>query len=99
MRSAAVTGPIRIDLIADLHSCSYGENQRELPDALDAEAPDIVLLGGDIFDDGLPNDNAAAFLRYTAKRYPVYCVTGNHEYWQGDAGFARCMAAPEDPAQ
>lgn len=72
--------PLRIALVSDLHSCYYGENQRDLTDALDAEKPDAVLLGGDIFDKSLKNDNAYTFLEYIAGRYPCYYVTGNHEY-------------------
>jgi len=88
--------PVRIALITDLHSCAYGENQRELLAALDGENPDAVLLGGDIFDDTLPVDNAAAFLRGVGGRYPCYYVTGNHEYWVGAAGFAERMAILEE---
>ena len=86
-----VTVPIRIALVTDLHSCAYGEGQRELIDALDAENPDIVLLGGDIFDDKLPDDNAEAFLAGIADRYPCWYVTGNHEHRAGKRRFARQM--------
>lgn len=88
--------PIRIALITDLHSCAYGKGQRELLNAIDAEAPDLILLGGDIFDDDLPDDNAEIFIRGIGGRYPVYYVTGNHEYWSGEAGFARKMAILEE---
>ncbi|MBO4351483.1 MAG: metallophosphoesterase [Proteobacteria bacterium] len=88
-----VTQPIRIALVTDLHSCDYGENQRDLLDVLDAQAPDLVLLGGDIFDDILPDDNTVSFLQGISGRYPSYYVTGNHEYWSGKDGFARKMAA------
>jgi len=87
--------PVRIALITDLHSCAYGEGQRELLDAVDAEAPDLILLGGDIFDDDMPDDNTETFLRGVAGRYPVYYVTGNHEYWSGEAGFTRKMTILE----
>lgn len=83
---------IRIALVADLHSCAYGEGQQTLLKAIDGQAPDLILLGGDIFDDGLPNDNAAEALRALGSRYPCYYVTGNHEYWRGEAGFAEQMA-------
>ena len=46
--------PIRVALVADLHSCTYGEGQRELLEAIEKEAPDLLLLGGDIFDDKSP---------------------------------------------
>ena len=96
VEAPGVVNPVRIALITDLHSCAYGEGQRELLDTIDKEAPDLILLGGDIFDDDLPDDNAEAFLRGIAGRYPVYYVTGNHEYWSGETGFARKMAILEE---
>ncbi|MBR2571511.1 MAG: metallophosphoesterase [Clostridia bacterium] len=87
-----IAHPVQIALITDLHSCAYGDGQRELLEAVDAEAPDLILLGGDIFDDDLPDDNAAAFLQGIGGKYPCWYVTGNHEYWSGEAGFARKMA-------
>ncbi len=73
--------PIRIVLITDLHSCRYGEGQKTLLNVIDAQKPDLVLLGGDIFDDDLPNDNTKIVLGYVAERYPCFYVSGNHEYW------------------
>ncbi len=86
-----ITHPIKIALITDLHSCSYGKEQTELLDAIDHEAPDVILLGGDIFDDELEDDNTAVFLEGIGKKYPCYYVTGNHEYWSGAADFAKKM--------
>lgn len=82
--SDKITGNIRIALIADLHSCRYGSDQRTLIEAIDQQAPDILLFGGDICDDDIPHDNTEALLRGIADRYPCYYVTGNHEYWSGD---------------
>ena len=81
LESEKLTAPVRIVLITDLHSCSYGEGQRELIDAIHAQKPDIILLGGDICDDKLPHRNAELVLRAIADKYPCYYVTGNHEYW------------------
>lgn len=81
LESEKLTGPVRIVLITDLHSCSYGEGQRELIDAIHAQKPDIILLGGDICDDKLPHRNTELVLRAIADKYPCYYVTGNHEYW------------------
>ena len=86
------SGNIRIALVTDLHSCDYGEDQRELVDAIEAEAPDLLLLGGDIFDDDLPDDATVSFLRGVQGKYPCYYVTGNHEYWSGQNGFEKKMA-------
>ena len=88
---SGISQPVRIAFITDLHSCAYGEGQHELLDALHAETPDLILLGGDIFDDDLPDDNTIAFLEGISGKYPCYYVTGNHEYWSGAAGFAEKM--------
>ena len=90
--SKGVSQPVRIALVTDLHSCSYGKEMKTLLDALDNQAPDLVLLAGDIFDDKLPDDNTEAFLRGIGGKYPCYYVTGNHEYRSGPEGFARKMA-------
>ena len=81
LESEKLTAPVRIVLITDLRSCSYGEGQRELIDAIHAQKPDIILLGGDICDDKLPHRNTELVLRAIADKYPCYYVTGNHEYW------------------
>ena len=67
--------------MTDLHSCKYGKNQKTLIDAVVKQNPDIVLLGGDIFDDKIPDENTELFLAGIAGKYPCYYVTGNHEYW------------------
>ena len=92
VKADAVAQPIRVALVTDLHSCAYGEDQRELLEAIEKEAPDLVLLGGDIFDHEIPNDRAAAFLKGIQGKYPCYYVTGNHEFWSGEEGFAEKMA-------
>ena len=91
VESDAVQAPVRVALISDLHSCGYGENQRELIDAVDSQNPDLVLMTGDIFDDELPDDNTEQFLRGVGKRYPCYYVTGNHEHWSGSGAFLEKM--------
>lgn len=91
VEAAAIATPLRLALITDLHSCRYGENEQQLAAAIDKELPDIVLLGGDIFDDKIPDDNTAALLQSIADQYPCYYVTGNHEYWAGQAAFTTKM--------
>ena len=87
--------PIHIALVTDLHSCNYGENQSNLIDAIDAESPDVILLGGDIFDDVKEDTNTELFLAGIAGRYPIYYVTGNHECWGGKYRFDKQMAILE----
>ena len=93
--AAGLLQPVRIALVTDLHACAYGHDQRKLLDAIEELAPDIILLGGDIFDDKRPDGKAAVFLREIGGKYPCYYVTGNHEYWSGEAGFAEKMATLE----
>ena len=76
---------IRIVLITDLHSCWYGSGQKDLLQRIDREQPDLVMLGGDFFDDVVKEDNAKITAEYLAGKYPCYYVTGNHEYWSGRA--------------
>ncbi len=78
--SDKITAPVRIALLTDLHSCAYGKEQATLLDAVHAQQPDLVLFGGDIFDEDMPIDNAVTVLADLGARYPCYYVSGNHEY-------------------
>ena len=75
------TNHVRCILITDLHSCYYGKNQKNLIKKIDKENPDIIFLGGDIFDDKLDDDNAIALLEDLSKKYKCFYASGNHEYW------------------
>lgn len=83
--SDKLSAGVTLALVTDLHSCKYGDGCDELIAAIDAQSSDIVLLGGDIFDDAIPHDNAKAFVKVIAQKYRCYYVTGNHEYWGGEA--------------
>ena len=87
VKAEGLSRPIRIALVTDLHACAYGRGQRKLLDAVEEQAPDLILLGGDIFDDKLPDEKAAVFLGEISRKYPCFYVTGNHEYWSGEAAF------------
>ncbi len=78
--SYKVSRPVTLALLTDLHSCRYGDGQQQLISAIDSQKPDIILLGGDIFDEDMPHDNAKTLLSSLTDRYPCYYVTGNHEY-------------------
>ncbi|MDY3985606.1 metallophosphoesterase [Dysosmobacter sp.] len=82
--SDEVSAPVRLAVLTDLHSCAYGQSQHTLLDTVAAQAPDAVLLGGDIVDDVLPEDNAWTTVKALAETYPCAYVTGNHEWWSGE---------------
>lgn len=95
LETEKISSPVRIALVTDLHSCRYGEGQSELLDAIHTQKPDVVLLGGDIFDDEIADTHTEIFLSGIAGKYPIYYVTGNHE-WRSDAeAFAAKMAILE----
>lgn len=84
IESEKISETVRLALITDLHSDKYGKNQSTLVKAVEKNQPDIVLLGGDIFDDEKSYKNAEMAIRQLAEKYPCYYVTGNHEYWSKD---------------
>ena len=84
LKSNKISQGFRMVLITDLHSCDYGEQQYKLMDRIIEQKPDIVLLGGDIVDDVLPQTKAKEFLSAISQRFLCYYVSGNHEYWSGD---------------
>ena len=89
-----ITSPVRLAVITDFHGCRYGEGASELIAAVEAEAPDVVLLVGDILDDELPHDQSVALMQGLSRSYPCYYVTGNHEYWTEDiAGVLATVAS------
>ena len=76
--------PLTIVLASDLH-IGYHNRKAELGrwvDLINAEHPDLVLIGGDIIDRSLrpvvEGNYAEEFRRIQA---PVYTILGNHEYF------------------
>lgn len=75
------TPELRIALLSDLHNCSYGKENEKLLTALVKEAPDLILVSGDMLV-GLKNtpaDVAIAFMEKAGKIAPVFYGNGNHE--------------------
>lgn len=89
VESPDIHRPIRIVCLTDLHCCDWGEGQRQLLDAIDAAAPDVVVLVGDILDDTMPLAQGYTVLENLAENWPCYYVTGNHDAAAGAtvAGF------------
>ena len=82
--SAKVKNPFKVALITDLHGNWYGKEQCNLIKAIDKGNPDVVLLGGDIFDDIIDYEESEETIAILSKKYKCYYVTGNHEYWSKD---------------
>ena len=85
LEAEEIASPVRLAVLTDLHECDYGPEGEKLLQAVEAEAPDAVLLVGDMFADGGDYAYGLAVMRSLAARWPTYYVTGNHEYWTNEA--------------
>ena len=87
--------PLRIALITDLHSCTYGgEDQSDLIEAVRAQSPDMVLFGGDIFDSRrMPDENSVTALEALGREFECYYISGNHEVRHGKLDYYKEIVA------
>lgn len=73
---------IKAVVLADLHNKSFGRDNAQLLEAIDKEAPDVILVAGDILT-AKPKekmDVAVHLIEELAKKYPIYYGNGNHEH-------------------
>ena len=76
----------RIVVLGDLHSTYFGEENKKLLEAVEAQEPEYIFLVGDLLDafrdvpEGYAGETAAGL----ATIAPTYYVTGNHEWAVGD---------------
>lgn len=97
-RDATLEGlasPVRIALLADLHTKEIGTRERRVLAMLEREKPDLILIAGDLSNGhGRPAD-VAPFLRRLSAPLGVIAVPGNWDYWRGGpgAGIAQYAAA------
>jgi predicted MPP superfamily phosphohydrolase len=80
--------------VSDLHLGQiHGENfSRKVVDEINSLNPDIVFIGGDLYD-GFPTDieRATSPLRDLNPRLGVYFVTGNHEEFGDNTPFINAV--------
>ncbi len=70
----------RIAQLSDLHNCQMGKNNEKLLSMLRAEAPDIIVITGDMIDSQQTDVDIALHLaRELVQIAPCYYVSGNHE--------------------
>ena len=74
-------GGLRIVFLSDLHNREYGKENERLYQAVRAEHPDLILIGGDMLvgKDGVSYEPARRFVRKLSGICPVYYANGNHE--------------------
>lgn len=75
-----LTHPIRIVQLTDLHGHIFGENNEHLVELTLQQAPDLVVMTGDMLDKSDENaDVACALIRALSSEVPVWYGYGNHE--------------------
>ncbi len=75
----------KIAQVSDLHNAQFGQNNSALIKLLKEQAPDIIVITGDVVDSERTNVDAAVnFAKQAAEIAPCYYVTGNHEGWLKD---------------
>ena len=81
VRSDKIKDQIKLVLVTDLHSRIHGKNQKNIISKIRSANPDIILLGGDIYDlmAAKPIKGAELFLDAVKNIAPVYYVMGNHD--------------------
>ncbi|WP_214785335.1 metallophosphoesterase [Exiguobacterium sp. s183] len=75
---------LRIVLLSDLHSASYGYKQSILIDQVRAQKPDLIVMPGDLIDRYRSPEPAFELVEGLAGIAPMYFVTGNHEIDDSD---------------
>ena len=66
--------------VSDLHNNRFGKQQHKLLEAIRQQAPDCIVITGDLVDCHRTNIAAAMeFVRGAVRMAPVYYVPGNHE--------------------
>jgi Icc-related predicted phosphoesterase len=74
---------VRIAATADLHCTKTSVGQLQPALARMAESADVLLLGGDLTDFGLPEEAHILARELTAVKVPIIAVLGNHDYEAG----------------
>ena len=81
---------LKIAMVSDLHLGTVVDNSRlsKMVDKINELQPDIIFMAGDMVDDKVGpfvKQNMGETLKRLKAKYGVYAVTGNHEYYGGDA--------------
>lgn len=82
MTTEKVNKDLKIAVISDLHSFSYGEGNVQLLDAVRSQSPDFILVPGDLIVTAITEkyETARHFMeQLTALGVPVFFTNGNHE--------------------
>lgn len=85
--SKKIEKPLKIVMISDLHLGYHNrvDEFRRWVGMINAEHPDLVLIGGDIIDGSIRAIREQHFATEFRKiNAPIYACLGNHEYYSGE---------------
>ncbi len=82
LTSPKINGEIKIAVISDLHSYSFGKDNKRIFEKLEGMSPDLIFVLGDLYSRGRTDkiEQAIQFLENLADIAYVYTVTGDHDY-------------------
>ena len=77
---ADVSEPIRVVQLSDLHNAQFGEQNSKLVSLVKEQAPDLIVMTGDMLNRDDPNTEIVEqLIRDLVPIAPVYFGYGNHE--------------------
>jgi predicted MPP superfamily phosphohydrolase len=79
--TAKVPRPLLVAHVSDLHTHGLGAIERSTLDTIDAEKPDLVVVTGDVVDDGAL-EHARPFFERLHPPLGTFVVSGNWESWK-----------------
>jgi len=85
---------LSIALVSDIHLgiIIHEERLEEVVDGVNTLEPDIILIGGDVFDESERIvDNMVGTLSRLRSRYGVFAVLGNHDFYAGHKALVGIM--------
>ncbi len=82
-------GTLRVGAMADLHCSKHSQGQLQPLLSRCGEQCDILLLGGDLTDYGLPEEAHILAKELSGVKVPIIGILGNHDYESGKAGEVR----------
>lgn len=80
--SPKITSAVKIAVVSDLHDTGYGKDSCRLIAAVKEQKPDLILIPGDLFSDGVTSRYALPLLK-GLQEYPICFSAGNHEVHTG----------------
>lgn len=78
-----ISSPVKIAFISDVHNSLFGKDQSEITGEIEKFGADLVLFGGDLFDEYNGEENSWTLVNELVGKYPCFYAVGNHEFETG----------------